>query len=82
MDEEIEDDLEPSLELLRLVEQEAKEIRSHEEMTEVINLGIEEEKKEVKIDKLMKGSKRHKLIKLLQEYRDVFFLVISRYARS
>lgn len=52
MDEEIEDDLEPSLELLRLVEQEAKEINPHEETTEVVNLGIEKRKERSKLAKL------------------------------
>lgn len=52
VDEEIEDDLEPSLELLRLVEQEAKEINPHEETTEVVNLGIEKRKERSKLAKL------------------------------
>ena len=40
------DDL-PS-DLLRLVEQDEKQILPHLEITEAVNLGIEEEKKEVK----------------------------------
>ena len=41
------DDLPPDL--LRLVEQDEKQISPHQEITEFINLGTEEEKKEVKI---------------------------------
>lgn len=62
----------PSLELLRLVDQEAKEISPHEEFIEVINLGNEEGRKEIKIGTLMKESESHQLIKLLCDYNDVF----------
>ena len=41
------DDLPPDL--LRLVEQDERQILPHQEITESINLGTEEEKKEVKI---------------------------------
>ena len=41
------DDLPPNL--LRLVEQDERQILPHQEITEAVNLGIEEEKKEVKI---------------------------------
>ena len=44
-----EEDSEPSLELLRLGEQEAKEMKPHQEEVEVVNLGEEGEMKEVKI---------------------------------
>ena len=53
-DEGVESDSEPSPELLRLVEQEAKEIQPHKEATDLINLGTEEEKKEVKVNTFMK----------------------------
>nr|KYP46635.1 hypothetical protein KK1_031729 [Cajanus cajan] len=70
--EEIEHDLEPSPKLLRLVEQEVKEIQPHEELTETINLGDKEEKKEVKIGMLMKEPEHNKLIRLLHDYKGVF----------
>jgi len=71
-DEEIDFELEPSPELLKLVEQETKEIKPHEELTEVINLGTSDEKKEVKIGTLMKKIERYKIVKLLHDYSDVF----------
>jgi len=36
--------------LKRIVEREERKIKSHQEETEVVNLGTSEEKKEVKID--------------------------------
>lgn len=54
------------------MEQEAKEIQPHEEQTEMINLGTEEDRKEVKVGSSMTEGERNKLIKLLHEYRDVF----------
>ncbi|XP_052736677.1 uncharacterized protein LOC128197875 [Vigna angularis] len=48
-EDDYEDDPEPSPELLRLAEQESKEIKPHQEDVEVLNLGEEEEIKEVKI---------------------------------
>ena len=58
--------------LLRLVEQEERQILPHQEITEAINLGIEEEKKEVKIGTTLSSATRKKLIDLLQDYSDVF----------
>ncbi|KAG2394489.1 RNA-directed DNA polymerase-like protein [Vigna angularis] len=49
-EDDYEDDPEPSPELLRLVEQESKEIKPHQEDVEVLNLGEEGEIKEVKVD--------------------------------
>ncbi|RDY00088.1 hypothetical protein CR513_16776, partial [Mucuna pruriens] len=43
-------DLEPFVELKRLVEQEDKMIQPHKEGVEIINLECKEERKEVKID--------------------------------
>ena len=54
------------------MEQEAKVIKPHEETIEVINLGTDADRKEVKIGTCMKGEERHKLIELLFEYKDVF----------
>jgi len=47
--DEYEENCEPSPELLRLVEQEAREIKPHQEEVEMINLGDEGEEKMVKI---------------------------------
>jgi len=58
--------------LLRLVEQEEKQILPHGEKIEVINLGSEEDRKEVKIGTSIKSSTRTELINLLQEYVGVF----------
>ena len=44
----------------------------HQEITEVINLRIEEEKKEVKIGITLSSATRKELIDLLQDYNDVF----------
>jgi len=49
MEDDYEEDWEPPLELLRLVEQEARELKPHQEDVELIDLGDENEKKEVKI---------------------------------
>ena len=48
-DEEAEEDCEVPEELARLLRQEEKSIHPHEETLEVINLGTEEVKREVKI---------------------------------
>jgi hypothetical protein len=71
-DEEYEYDLDPPSELLRLMEKETKEIQPHAELTEVINLGSKDERKDIKIGTLLRESERNKLIKLLHDYSDVF----------
>ena len=60
------------LDLLRLVEQEERQILPHQEIMEAINLGTEEEKKEVKIGTTLSSATRKELIDLLQDYSDVF----------
>ena len=64
------DDLPPDL--LRLVAQDEKQILPQQEVTEAINLGTEEERREVKIGTTLSPTIREKLIDLLQEYSDVF----------
>ena len=64
------DDLPPDL--LRLVEQDERQILPHQEITEAVNLGIEEERKEVKIKTTLSSAARKELIDLLQDYNDVF----------
>ena len=64
------DDLPPDL--LRLIEQEERQILPHQEITEAVNLGTEEEKKEVKIRTTLSPATGKELIDLLQDYSDVF----------
>ena len=64
------DDLPPDL--LRLFEQDERQMLPHQEITESINLGTEEEKKEVKIGTTLASATRKELIDLLQDYSDVF----------
>ncbi|XP_052736650.1 uncharacterized protein LOC128197859 [Vigna angularis] len=71
-EDDYEDDPEPSPELLRLVEQESKEIKPHQEDVKVLNLGEEGEIKEVKIGTSMKKEVREGLRALLKEFKDVF----------
>ena len=59
------DDLPPDL--LRLVEQDERQILPHQEITEAINLGTEKEKKEVKIGTALSSATRKELINLLQD---------------
>ena len=44
----------------------------HQEITEVVNVGTEKEKKEVKIGTTLLSATRKELIDLLQNYSDVF----------
>ena len=69
-EEEEEDVLSPELE--RLVAQEEREMKPHQEETELVNLGTGEEKKEVKVGTGMTAPIRQGLITLLEEYQDVF----------
>ena len=64
------DDLPPDL--LKLVEQDEKQILPHQEITEAVNLGIEKERKKVKIETMLSPATRKELIDLLQDYNDVF----------
>ena len=59
------DDLPPDL--LRLVEQNERQILPHQKITEAINLGTEEERKKVKIGTTLSPAIRKELIDLLQD---------------
>jgi len=72
MEDDYEEDWEPPPELLRLVEQEARELKPHQEDVEVINLGDKNEKKEVKIGTGMTKEIQGQLCALLREFRDIF----------
>ena len=64
------DDLPPDF--LRLVEQDERQILPHQEITKAVNLGTEEDKKEVKIETTLLPATRKELIDLFQDYNDVF----------
>ena len=59
-------------EVTRLLEHEERTIQPYKEPLEVINLGSEEDKKEVKIGALLHPEVKSRLIDLLKEYVDVF----------
>ena len=71
-EEEGEEDCDIPDELARLLEHESKALQPLQEPVEIINLGIEEEKKEVKIGTTLGASIKERLVKLLQEFADVF----------
>ncbi|XP_022751308.1 uncharacterized protein LOC111300005, partial [Durio zibethinus] len=60
------------LDLLKLIEHEDKPIEPHQEITESVNLGDGENKREVKVGTSLLPAERQKLEELLREYVDVF----------
>ena len=60
------------LEMLRLLTMEDKQILPHQEVTELINLGINDEKKEVKIGTSLDASTKKEITYILKEYADIF----------
>ena len=69
-EEEEEGVLSPELE--RLIAQEEREMKPHQEETELIDLETGEGKKEVKVGTGMTAPIRQGLITLLEEYQDIF----------
>ena len=61
-----------SLEMRRLIDHENKQILPHQEVTEVINLGNNEEKKEVKIGIALSTKIKKEIISLLHEFAFIF----------
>jgi len=59
-------------EISRLLEKERKNIQPYGEALEVIKLGTEEDKKEIKIRASLEASVKKRVIELLREYVDVF----------
>jgi len=55
-----------------MLEQERKFIQPHEEEIEIINLGTEEDKKEIKIGALLDVKVKERVIELLIKYSDIF----------
>ena len=66
-----EDQVLPS-DLARLIEHEEKQILPHLEATELIDLGNEEEKRELRIGTTLAPEEKQQLVDLLREYIDVF----------
>ena len=71
-EDEGEDDYEVPGELARLLLQEERSIQPHEEPVESVNLGTEEDKKEVKIGANLELSVKQRLIQMLHDYVEIF----------
>ena len=56
----------------RLMDQENKQILPHQKVIEIINLGNNKEKKEVKIGTALSANIKKKIINLFHEFTDVF----------
>ena len=59
-------------ELARLLQQEERAIQPHEEPVESVNLGTEEDRKEVKIGANLESSVKQRLIQMLRDYVEIF----------
>ena len=70
-DEEDEDTGFPP-ELERMVTQEDREMKPHQEEMEIVNLGVGEEKKEVKVGTGITTPIWDELVALLRDYQDIF----------
>ena len=51
---------------------EDKQILPHQEVTELVNLGTDDEKKEVKIGSSLSSLAKKEIVDLLKEYADIF----------
>ena len=58
-------------ELSRLLQQEERTIQPHEEPVDTINLGTEEDKREVKVGVNLEPNVKDRLIQMLHEYVEV-----------
>ena len=67
-----EEDCEVPGELARLLQQEERAIQPHEELLDTINLGTEEDKKEIKVGANLEPSVKERLIQLLHDYVEIF----------
>ena len=56
----------------RLLQQEERAILPHEELLETINLGMEEDRKEVKVGANLEPNVKEHLVQLLNEYVEIF----------
>ena len=72
---DLEEDIDESdlpLKMQRLLAMEDKQIFPHQEVTELVNLGTNDEKKEVKIGSSLDPSAKKEIVDLLKEYVDIF----------
>jgi hypothetical protein len=68
----VEEDEEIPDEIRWMLEQERKAIQPHQEEIEIVNLGTEEDMKEIKIGALLDATIKERVIELLREYADIF----------
>jgi len=68
----VEEDEEIRDEIRWMLEQERRAIQLHQEEVEIINLGTEEDKKEITISALLDATVKERVIALLKEYADIF----------
>ncbi|KAI5420119.1 hypothetical protein KIW84_044056 [Lathyrus oleraceus] len=71
-EEESEEDCELPAELVRLLKQEERVIQPHQEELEIVNLGTEDARREIKIGAALEDSVKRKLIEMLREYVEIF----------
>ena len=69
---EDEEDNDIPYEITRLLEQEEKTIQPHQEEIELINLGTEDNKREIKVGAALEEGAKKKIFQLLREYPDIF----------
>jgi len=72
-EDEVGEDCELPEELARLLRQEEKAIQPHQEDVEVINLGTEEDKREVKVGASLQDTVKTRLIELLHDVAPQIF---------
>ena len=70
--EEYIDESDLPLEMQRLLDIKDKQILPRQEVTELVNLGTDDEKKEVKIGSSLDPSAKKEIVDLLKEYVDLF----------
>ena len=58
--------------MLKLLIMEDKQILPHQEVTELVNLGTNDEKKKVKFDLSLDSSTNKEITVFLREYADIF----------
>jgi len=71
-EEGVEEDCELPEELARLLKQEDRTITPYQEVIETVNIGTEDDKKEIKIGASLQAEVKEELISLLREYVDIF----------
>ena len=69
---DFEKDIDKPLQMLGLLTMEDKQILPHQEVTELVNLETDDEKKEVKICSSLDSSVKKEITDLLKKYVDIF----------